>query len=181
MKKALSLALSLLLIASSCTAYASDPKESEAFRKGFTEAVVHGTPLSSHEFLLYYMIRADKLGVDIGSYKDAILDTGSQVNLQYVGLFIDPENNVLRGYFKLPRIGDEDYKEASLCLVSFVYAFSRFPSMDDFYDMASDISLVTGTSDIQAIYAASMEHPFQMGNYNFYCDDNTMIAEFFRR
>ena len=181
MKKVLSLVLSLLLIAFNCVTSVADPLSSEAFRKGFIEAVTHGTPISSHEFLLYYMIRADNLGVDIGSYKDYILDTGSQVNLQYVGLSIDPENNVLRGYFKLPRIGDGDYIEASLCLISFVYAFIRFPSMDDFYEMVGEISLITGTADIQAIYASSKEKPLKMDNYNFYCEDDMMIAEFIRR
>lgn len=181
MKKALSLVLSLLLIASICTAYASDPTDSEAYRKGFVEAVTHGTPISSHEFLLYYIVRAHKLGVDIESYSDVMLDIGSIISLKYVTLSTDDKNGVKYAVFSLPDDDDADFKESLQYLVSFVYAFDRPPSTDRFYDQVGKGCLDTATSDIQAIYASTKEDPFRMENYAFYYSDRTVTAEFFRR
>ena len=181
MKKALSLVLSLLLIASVCTAYASDPTDSEAYRKGFVEAVTHGTPISSHEFLLYYMIRADKLGIDIGAYCDVVMDIGSIVSLKYVGLTTDDKNNVLFASFRLPEVNEKDYRDALLYLISYVYAFAYPPSMDNLQDMAGKGYLDTATADINAIYASSKLHPFQLENYLFYYEDGRVNAEFVRR
>lgn len=181
MKKALSLALSLLLIFTACTAIASDPNKSPEYQNGYVDAILHGTPLSSHEFLLYYMIRADMLGVDIGSYSDVVMDIGSIISLKYVTLSTDDKNGVKYAVFSLPGEDDVDFKESLRYLVSFVYAFDRAPSADHLYDQVGKGCLDTATSDIQAIYASSKLHPFKMENYLFYYEDGRVNAEFFRR
>lgn len=181
MKKVLSLVLSLLLIVTSCGALADDPKESPEYKNGYVDAVLHGTPISSHEFLLYYIVRANKLGVDIGSYSDVVMDIGSMISLKYVTLSTDDENGVKYAFFTLPGEDDADFKESLWYLVSFVYAFDRAPSTDRFYDQVGKGCLDTATADIQAIYASTKEDPFRMENYAFYYSDRTVTAEFFRR
>ena len=181
MKKVLSLALSLLLISSIYTAFASDPKESPEYQNGYVDAILHGSPLSSHEFLLYYIVRAHKLGVDIGSYSDVMMDIGSIISLKYVTLSTDDKNGVKYAVFSLPDEDDADFKESLRYLVSFVYAFDRAPSTDQFYDQVGKGCLDTATADIQAIYASTKDDPFRMENYAFYYGDRTVTAEFFRR
>lgn len=181
MKKIVSMALSLLLISSIYTAFASDPKESSEYNNGYVDAIVHGTPLSSHEFLLYYIVRAHKFGVDIKAYSDVMIDTGSIISLKYVTLSTDDKNGVKYAFFSLPDEGDADFNESMRYLVSFVYAFDRAPSTDYFYDQVGKGCLDTATADIQAIYASTKEDPFRMENYAFYYSDRTVTAEFFRR
>lgn len=181
MKKALSLALSLLLITSICTAFAADPTDSETYRKGVTEAVTQGTPLSSHEFLLYYIIRADKLGIDVGSYSDYVMDTGSMVGFRYIVLSTDYKNGVIFASFRIPDSSDKDYHDALLCLVSYVYAFAYPPSTDNLRDMAGKGFLDTASADIQAIYASSKLHPFKLDNYLLYYEDGRVNAEYVKR
>ena len=181
MKKVLSLALSLLLIASIYTAFASDSKESPEYQNGYVDAILHGTPLSSHEFLLYYIVRAHKFGVDIKAYSDVMIDTGSTISLKYVTMSTDDKNGVKYAFFSLPDDDDADFKESLRYLVSFVYAFDRPPSTDRFYGQVGKGCLDTATADIQAIYASTKENPFRMENYAFYYSDRTVTAEFFRR
>lgn len=125
--------------------------------------------LTTHEFLVYYLIRAADLGLDIGK-NDIVSDMGSLISFHGMAMVSSTDNKLNAAMFMISN-GKND-ADNSLWLIAFLAAFMYPPSQDSikltmtpkshYYQAAPDT--------LRAIMRATADNMYRMGDYGLYYD-----------
>lgn len=185
MKRPLILVIVLCLVIPSSLVVDASNSSSDSYSSAYTEAVINGIPLTSNEFLVYYMTRAIEMGLVIK--KDAIVfDSGMMVSYNKAFLTLGDNNRILIAAYMLPdklKKSDPEY----LWLVSFVAAFLDPPSFDEMYEKVTPAKhyLITAPEIIEAALSVNRDNMLIVDEYGFFYDDyeglRTLNAEFVGR
>lgn len=175
----------LILVIVLCLVIPSSLVVMASTNSSYAEAIINGVPLTSHEFLVYYITRATDMGISLEK-SATVFDAGSMVSYKKAILTLGENNSIVIAAYMLPETlkkSDIEY----LWLISFVAAFIDSPAYDDMNKKLNPGQhyLKVVPPIVDSAFSASRETMIVVGEYGFYCDNFdgrlTFNAEFVGR
>lgn len=127
------------------------------------EIVDDSGPIEIGSFIMTYLMSASDMGLDVTSLSVQDIEKfDPSVSIGHAYLYVgDGGNTIKNALFELPSDTSDDYRDALIYLIAFMYAFQTSSlSILEYSEIAA--------MDLRGIFAASTRNPYRIGNYKFH-------------